>query len=175
MWVARRDACIRLPRRSRVPRCPLGIQPDLQDCRATCDSTRQGWMMLGQGKGEKGEKRSEGKEGGEKWIVPGGLGYRIRPVDRATFYPKVLRAAYATLECNRYRDQCFDLRTTTRSYGGWIFIRNAGERERESARFRRGNRASSYETGGIPFRESEKGSIKFASYAIARERTSSFD
>lgn len=133
MWVARRDACIRLPRRSRVPRCPLGIQPDLQDCRATCDSTRQGWMMLGQGKGEKGEKRSEGKgeEGGEKWIVPGGLGYRIRPVDRATFYPKVLRAAYATLECNRYRDQCFDLRTATRSYGGWIFIRNAGERERE--------------------------------------------
>lgn len=42
---------------------------------------------------KRAKNEAKEREGGEKWIVPGGLGYRIRPVDRATFYPKVLRAS----------------------------------------------------------------------------------
>lgn len=115
---------------------------------------------------KRAKNEAKEREGGEKWIVPGGLGYRIRPVDRATFYPKVLRASV-----RNSRVQSIPVFRFTNGYQKLrrmnFYSKRWRERERER-RFRRGNRASSYE---IPFRESEKGSIKFASYFEFRLET----
>lgn len=160
MWVAEKKhafvyVCLR--------RCvPAGHSQDSGV--STRDTTRRRRNDVGRGRKGRKTKRRKGREGkNESYRAALDIEFVLSIV-----LPSIQRyyvPAYATLECNRY--QCFDLRTATRSYGGWIFIRNVGERERER-RFRRGNRASSYE---IPFRESEKGSIKFASYFEFRLET----
>lgn len=107
--------------------------------------------------------KNEAKER-EKWIVPGGLGYRIRPVDRATFYPKVLRASV-----RNSRVQSIPVFRFTNGYQKLRRMNFYSKRWRERERETVSPRELSFIE--IPFRESEKRSIKFASYFEFRLET----
>lgn len=160
MWVARRNARLYTFAFADV------FQPDIRRtpvCRHVILREEGGTTL---GEGEKGEKRSEGKR--EK----GKMNRTGRPwISNSSCRSCYLLSKGITCQRTQSRVQSIPVFRFTNGYQKLrrmnFYSKRWRERERER-RFRRGNRASSYE---IPFRESEKGSIKFASYFEFRLET----
>lgn len=149
MWVARRNARLYTFAFADV------FQPDIRRtpvCRHVILRDEGGTTL---GEGEKGEKRSEGKG-------------KMNRTGRPWISNSSCRSCYLLskgITCQRTQlssaiDTSVSIYERLPEVTADEFLFETLKRERER-RFRRGNRASSYE---IPFRESEKGSIKFASY-----------
>lgn len=177
MWVARRNACINVcvPRRSRVPRWPLRYPSRIY--RTPSDTwyhaTRRNDVGRRAGeKSEKGEKRSEGN---------GGRG-KMNRTGRPSISNSSCRSCYLLVSkgitcIHNSRVQSIP-RPVFRFTNGYQKLRRMNfyspERERERASSEVSSRESSFvvrdERHSVPGE-----SIKFASYAIVRERISSLD